>query len=686
MKTTPTTTLILTLMAALFALASCSDFDNGYTEQQLNYIRSFREIYGDIDHTQDWNFAERASVTVTTTSPSDIKVYASCDGRYTLVAHYKGVSGTQTLAFDVVEGTSDVLVSDGQMAHKTKVGGCVEFGMGTRTVHTTGENERGDDITVSLIPEGGITLEVDGTETHFPQYKSVTKDVYNVFLNELPEIGGMGNEGYRKWTNFNKVENNFQYTSTGKFIIYPYYFVTTEKDEIGLYYMNGEEKVEVPIYTMAGELEYQPKGKEYWVAVPGNSEEMFGNDEKVEAVRSRGIVIDIPVGKVFGMYLKQYGRYLNAIPPKGDPSYESLYVEGKSPYDIGGKDGNENVVYESDARYTLYSHSKRNDDPYKHGYGIREEGGEVVEDNTLKPCYAATFEAGGQMFLAFEDWSNRYGWRPEDWDKGSDFDFNDLVFAFDGAAPITIPEDEVQSWIISAEDLGNTYDIDYNDVVVEVQYASGQTKANIIPLAAGGTLPSEIYFDDKRLGEIHELLGGKKDEKTGLYTPINVWGKTPEKKYEGSTDNPNIYNDLNIYDKGILVDVSETFSLATSRVGVNFDKDDAPNMGGFKIKVTYPGEEGEKPQTIQNSEETGQDNVPYVICTPKTYKDSEGKMQHYRWPQESIPMFPFGNFIAKASYNQTPNQNFIDWVKNKKNGTEWYKHPNPDTTCAPESW
>ena len=660
----------------MLALSACSDYDNGYTEQQLNFIRDFKQIYGDIDPTQDWNLAERANVTVTTTSPSDIKIYARYDGRYTLVANYTNVSGTQTLGFDIIEGTNDVLVSDGKMAYKAKVGESVEFGKGTRTI---GENK--NDIKISLIGESGEDFEVDGTPTHFPQYKEVTKADYKVFLDELPEIGGISAD-YRKRTNYNRVENDFRYTSTGKFILYPYYFVTGEKDEIGIYYYkekydenkNKNTYLEfVKIYTMAGELEYFSSEEGEWYNVRGNSDEMFddnGDPKKATKVRSQGIVIDIPEGTVFGMYLKQYGRI--GTPPSGRP-------EGNTDY------YNDGETYEGNPRYTLYSEKRLNDNKDEdgnqtdnHGYGIKEGDNGVEEIVGEKPCYAATFEANGQMYLAFEDWSNR-----KKYDNGSDFDFNDVVFAFDGATPIIIPDDEVQSWIISAEDLGNTYDIDYNDVVLEVQYISGQTQANVIPLAAGGTLPSNIYFGKNSLGEIHELLGGTQQD-DGLYHPINVWESTPQNKYTRKTEDT---SSETIYtDDGILITVPENFSLASSLVGKDYHSASAPNMGGFRIEVTYTGgttSQSQKIQTIQNSDTEGPDNVPYVICTPKTYKDSNKIERHYRWPQESRPMFPTGTF-TDAAYNNAPDgQKFIDWVRNKRTATEWYKYPNEEVTCAP---
>ena len=58
--------------AAILSLsvASCSDYDNGYTESAIKFQEEFRKAYGDIDPEQDWNIAERGTVTVSTQKES----------------------------------------------------------------------------------------------------------------------------------------------------------------------------------------------------------------------------------------------------------------------------------------------------------------------------------------------------------------------------------------------------------------------------------------------------------------------------------------------------------------------------------------------------------------------------------------------------------------------------------------
>ncbi len=106
--------------------------------------------------------------------------------------------------------------------------------------------------------------------------------------------------------------------------------------------------------------------------------------------------------------------------------------------------------------------------------------------------------------MAFEDWDYS--------DPSADKDFNDVVLEIitenkTYISTDTDEETETISWTIACEDLGGTYDYDFNDIVFAVQYAAGNTEATIIPLSAGGVLEADIYYNNTLVGEIHELLG-----------------------------------------------------------------------------------------------------------------------------------------------------------------------------------
>lgn len=215
------------------AVAGCSDYDNGYSEQAIKFAQDFRKTFGDIDPEQDWNLAERGTVTVSTMKESEVKIYAKMGDEYAIVGDYEGVKGTRMLGFDMVEGTKEIVVTDGATAQKTVPGGVVTFG-GTRTVY----DGTHDDVTITKLTGD---VEING-ET-FPQYRTYTNDEVQGMLATVPQ----------SQNNIAKVTSDFTYVSTGSFIIYPFYWYTGSENTLGVYYTDANGNYhEVDIYESKG--------------------------------------------------------------------------------------------------------------------------------------------------------------------------------------------------------------------------------------------------------------------------------------------------------------------------------------------------------------------------------------------------------------------------------------------------
>lgn len=233
-------------------------------------------------------------------------------------------------------------------------------------------------------------------------------------------------------------------------------------------------------------------------------------------------------------------------------------------------------------------------------------GNQVSARGAIK---AASWTFNGQTFLGFED-------------GGNDEDLNDIVFWVQGQykapePPITVPdpdplpEPQSESWIIACEDLGNTDDIDFNDVVFSVSHTAGETTAKVTPLAAGGVLPSNIYYGGSNLGEIHNLINGAQPNANGQYSMLNTGSKgTP-----GSAITITVPADYSVTNHGFTVkvkDQNESIVLESAEIGT------APQM------LVLPGE--------------------------------------WAWPTERTPIgtaFPM----------------FIDWSKAANTAIDWYKSP-----------
>ena len=804
--------------AALMALsvASCSDYDNGFTENAIKFQEEFRKAYGDIDPKQDWNLAERGTVTVSTMKESEVKIYALRGDEYVIVGDYEGVKGTQMLGFDMVEGTTNIMVSDGETAVKTVSGGVVTFG-GTRAAHIG----RTGDVNVSKITDpDGLTL---SNNVNYPMYKEANEDDYEAMKQVIPEIGSR-----KTYTNLNKVTHDFSYVSNGQFIVYPYYWETSSLNEIGLYYKDGNNIKEVPIYTIKSGDEFQyvtdvqrsekyadasshvsggkntdnPNATLYWNyagwynaitwkttnsnVVGGDFSDLFNfsaDDIKnatklvIEGVDFQQTTKSFRIiffqrddhSKRYDVYLHQsdigddgkYEFYMSKLPAYirnngtfclaggygvndnptdkfreygglgnedvyGELRFKSIKLLKETAFtswqsytqnfcseiftkNIGEKVRGQGIVVDipegrtfgmylkktdSSGSYTFYSQSELNE-PSVVGNGVTDNGaGTVTNVPDMHPCYASTFHVGEQMFLGFEDWPNRA-------DK-SDFDLNDVVFAFDGCKPTIINEDPTPggTWLLVCEDLGGSFDTDYNDVVFKVEHLSGQTFANVTAMAAGGTLASYIFFrdpttasaPDQIIGEIHQMFNVAPAE-SGAYTPINVGYPSGTDRFQkrGNT---------------VSIQVGKDWTMAYYQ-GDQFHQGDVGdygenvNMGGFQIRTLGSGTPSPSAEIARNGNDSfwnnnsqvsviaapGPGTAPYILCLPYSYKVDEGnKRKEYvwAWPLElcticsSVYDNPEYRDDNGGAYNK-----FGDWVRNYQNEKDWYKYRTNNNTVDP---
>lgn len=233
--------------------------------------------------------------------------------------------------------------------------------------------------------------------------------------------------------------------------------------------------------------------------------------------------------------------------------------------------------------------------------------------------FASTFKFGDITVLGFGD------------EIAGDKDLNDICFIVSGNidepednTPDDLPEPETQSWVMACEDLGGTYDYDFNDVVYSVSHATNEAKAKITALAAGGTLPVELTYNGNVLTGPN---GG---------THFNSW-----------FDNGNISDEVAINagkstrsatGKSIEIEVPLDFSVAAT--------EDGGKMGGFALNV-YGGADGENYTTI-TAPASGA--TPQMMCLPSDWV----------WPKE--------NDRITEAYPA-----FGQWGANY-NVTNWYMH------------
>ena len=135
--------------------------------------------------------------------------------------------------------------------------------------------------------------------------------------------------------------------------------------------------------------------------------------------------------------------------------------------------------------------------------------------------------------------------------------YSNWIIKLSAGVEIDTPEEEVKeshNWYrIMCEDLGNTDDFDFNDLVFDVYYdgEAPNYQAHIRVQAAGGILPIFLGEDGKGTYEAHQMLGGTPTAQ-GKYSPINVGAVATAEPYDfilitNSTDP----NDIPIYVSGV---------------------------------------------------------------------------------------------------------------------------------------
>lgn len=346
--------------------------------------------------------------------------------------------------------------------------------------------------------------------------------------------------------NAGKVAQNFSYLSAGNFVIYPMYSVTGGSNQLGLYYYDNGQKIEKIIWKQS-----DCKIKAYYTKRTwdnGEWKDEGWNDYKITA----------------------------ASPWKESRNISKIEAEGINiDLPVGTKFG----FFVSNGGKKFYSEASLNANGRTHG---------------------ATFYAKGNLYLGFEDWVG-------------DNDFNDIVCYMAPTHPIILDKEDVtvikkMQYRIAYEDLGGTNDFDFNDVVLGVEYVSGQTTAMVKLLAAGGILPVAVSYNGSLVfDEVHSAFGV--DQNTMVNTGYTKVTTLPEKK----------------------INVTANFSMLTqaSKFALTVTRED-----GTSSQIAVPDAKGVAPQA-------------FVVADP-----------NWEWPAERQ------RITDKYS-------TFSEWISNAAK-TDWY--------------
>lgn len=618
------------LLCSIICLYSCQ-LEEYEVPTDETYTRAFIKQFGVIDSNQDWNMATRGNVVVTTSTPRDIRVYADIDGMYKFVGDKLGLNGTDTVWFDVPKGVTDLIVAADGKALETKVGSIADFA-GTRSTFVDNGTSN-----------GGITVEDTDSVFVFDSGTATS------WLDLLPE--GKYNVG--------KLTDNYHFYATTKstLYVYPIFWNTSDVNYniIGICYEKDGNKVKIPIYQMKkdGILECNKDV----------SEITYDYSTLKKNIKDLGEVSDNTLSET---QKKKISEYLEANDWENVTSIQ--LSDDNSTVSVSGSQwiavttNNTSLQAESSIQEAKNLRSGSSSELKFRSHAIKVE----IPENIFYAFYIENSTATtstNKVFYSYAGWNTAYsgtsaiysattgnddGWRYlafEDWDEGIR-DLNDLVIAIKRPqSTYKIVDDDPNTWLIAAEDMGDIGDFDFNDMVISVSAAITNATTNnkevtLKAMAAGGTLPLYIYRNGKSI-TLYETDG------TTEAGSIDSENLEFHKWFGDSHESSEMINTTSYSVTGksykIILDANETFTMGGTSSGKSIATTDTKNnMGGFSIKV----KRSDGDYTTVTAPYKGE--APQMICVPWSW----------RWPKERVRI--------DDAYS-----GFADWCKDNTK-TDWY--------------
>jgi|GEM_PF-1764128 len=453
----------LLAFGAIALLASCGNDTDVYNENytQEVYSTNFVDRYGNVASNQDWNTTVNltAKVNVDYTGSHTVKFYT---------ANPFTSDDARLLATGTVEGGSSASFTFNSEKLSTLYAVCFdEQNMGVAASATVSANtaefkfggvEKSTYVDPNMKTSSSSSSRMRRAAAEIEFWYGYTADRLKV-TDFLPEK-----------VNAAEKQNNYEMKSNGKFVIYPVYGVTSANDAVGIYYYDPEnpdetyteETLIADVKAWSSNVSFDTSTTDVWSDEVNwqTTTDYLTNSQDwwswgLTMMGTKGFTIDVPEGWNVGFWIS-------------NPNYA-------------------NVTESTDGK----SYSRFYSNKYK---------------NPKNEYYSAVAtDEGSLIYIGLEDWGNTYG--------DSDFDCNDIVFAMcdydcdhHTRPSIVVPEEEDKAdpepFCIAYEDLGSTDDFDFNDVVLYIYPYSNNGNVDSVRVdmvAAGGTLPVEVFFDGQSL-------------------------------------------------------------------------------------------------------------------------------------------------------------------------------------------
>lgn len=657
------------LAAASLSLSGCQEMDFGFNASEIAYKTNFVKAFPEIDPNGTWNATRGGSVEVTVDELSQVMVYAKgLSVNLQLRCDVLKAGETKTIVFDAPKGVDEVYVIAKNMnswQSQTIVvaqGEKVRF-TADQTRALPAEYGYGKAHPISYVGNAyslnnaaGVYASPGGVKNYYNYSGSYNTEIsagtmssksfpyptWGILYAAYPwqytdEVTRDGFSSWRNETQFliehddvtlsaalqDAIRNVVGTADDRQEILQPYtqdikYMTTVEPGEIELTLANTNTNSNNTIgyyYTTGEQTTEQLKAVQKFVLIPNMKAHAVGDKFKLvyfgENYDQEG-TYNFPKDVTIHFFLSRAGG-------NGTSTFNLKERTVNSGYHSDGFDQTTYTdVYGMSVEYMYFSDSELNS---------------VAKESFSAFNFPATaaFNVMGQNCISFEDYPN----------AGS-IDWNDAVFTIEAPFQDFKSFDEVESFVIAVEDLGNTYDFDYNDCVIRVQqstttleYSNGTTDTSVNPatvtlLASGGTLPIAVTFDDQTIiAETHAAFGVESS------VPVNVGANGGASKAAVTVTWAN---------------APENLSLAV----------DAPK---FKFIVSNNGT-----NTTVNvpTATTGESTVPVAFLIPD--------VQTWAWPNEGVNITSvYGDFATWVANNDAAEATYwynYQWDKTYEIPTE----------------
>lgn len=614
---------MMLMLASGIALVSCLQVEDFEEALDKKYQEDWIKVLGDVDPNHDWSVAKQVTANFNlagiTNDEQTVRIYTShpVSRNCYLLAETK-INGSGSVSFDIEKSAKEVFIKMEDSRGVITMDGY--FTIEGKELMADSRSLSGRSLSRSVPTYDTENYFSFGPQLLWNGFENNTIDYGDIYyINNNDEFAATSTYSYREVLSpivraenavFLEGKNNRdlyqEELQTAKGVEY----ITKSRTGISLSYIFGATK----FYNMFGYF--------YWDD---------NNPEGHKTAKRFFLIQDARPHSIITYSTKSDGSDPQSLTDGMQLSSinDSIYLTGKEIKLINyGSDYNGTPSYEFEEgthiAFFLFSTKStstdpptklnKNQSPYGFYYSTPALNKEIERYYSKNDKFerrgeisAVTYQYGTYKFLGFED--------------GVDKDMNDILFIVDGdiktnhgdLVDLDPNSTQAKPWVIACEDMGSIGDYDFNDAVFSVSHVGGSSEMTVTPLASGGTLPLQVFYDNNNIGDnkdFHQLIN---PQAAAPWSPINVGEK-------GTAGTP------------ITIQVPENYSVESH---------------GFKVVVEQNN--GVSTTITQSMYEDKNQKAPQMLTLPSDWI----------WPKESHKIFDAYPY-------------FVQWNSDANSYKDWY--------------